>query len=423
MRRVRAEPRGVARPRVPRSAVVVRTVAAWIALGLVAGTGVAVAQTSDPPPIVVGLDADMSSVNDAVGLEIQRGAELAIEEINAAGGVLGRPLVLDVRDHRRNPARGEANVRAFAENPDLVAVLGGKQTPVILAELPTIHELGLPYLIPWAAGTILIDNGFDPNYVFRVSVRDELAGGVLVRHGLARGFRSFGLLLEQTGWGRSNEVALRDALAEAGLAPARIEWFNWGQDAFSSAIDRLVADGADVVVFVGNSSEGVPFARAMAARPPGERLPIVSHWGIVGDEFELRAAGAIDALDLVVLQTFSFFDPPFPDRAAAVLGRYVERYLGRDASTARPGDVVAPGAIAHTYDLVGMLAAAIERAGPTERAAVRDALETLPFHAGLLRDYDPPFAPGRHDALDASGFFLARWQGATIVPLDLNADP
>jgi len=369
--------------------------------------------TASAQPIVLGLNADMSTVSGSVGSAIQRGATLAIEELNAAGGVLGRTLELRVLDHRMNPARGEHNVRTFATDPDVVAILGGKHTTVVLGELETIHALGIPYLIPWAAGTPLIDHGFEPSYTFRVSVRDADAAGVLVAHAVQRGFEHLGLLLEQTGWGRSNEVALRAALAERGMPVARVEWFNWAQQEFAPALQRLTEAGADAIVVVINAPEGVSLLEQVLAMPPEQRLPLVSHWGIIGDEFEEQMAARIGEIDLSVLHTFSFFDAPFPDRAAAV----AERYLARFEPDGDLDHIVAAPAVAHAYDLVHLLAAAIERAGTTDRAAVRDALEQLGLHEGLVRDYNPPFTSERHDALGPADLRLGRFVDGVLLPL------
>ena len=184
----------------------------------------------DDNPIVIGLDADMSSGSAEAGESIRRGAVLAISEINTAGGVLGRPLQLVVKDHRGNPARGIDNLEELSQIENLVAVLGGLHTPVMLAELDTIHKHQLVSLVPWAAGTPIIDNGRDPSYVFRVSVRDEFAGGVLIDFVQRAGYTRPGLLLERTGWGRSNEKAIGDALRDRGLTSAGTKWFDWGID-------------------------------------------------------------------------------------------------------------------------------------------------------------------------------------------------
>ncbi len=369
---------------------------------------------ADPAPIRIGLNADMSSADAESGEAIRRGALVAMEEINAAGGVLGRPLALEVRDHRRNPARGVVNMREFAAQEEVVAVLGGKHTPVILAELEVVHEHGIPYLIPWAAGTQLVDNGHDPNFVFRVSVRDEYAGVFLVDHILERDFERVGLILEQTGWGRSNELALTLALREHGLSPARVEWFNWGERSFAPALARLEEAKADALVFVGNAPDGVSLIQAVLDLPESRRLPVISHWGIAGGDFAEPLGEALSGVDLVFLQTFSFFDPRFPDRADRVALLYQQLFPEADSIVA----IKAPTGVAHAYDLVHLLARAVAKAGSPDRSAVRDALESLDHYAGLVRDYAPPFTAERHDALDRGDFRMARFANGVIMPLN-----
>lgn len=365
-------------------------------------------------PILVGLDADMSSGAAEGGEAIRRGAILAIDEINGAGGVLGRPLKLEVRDHRGNPSRGVDNIRELSGMPGMVAVMGGVHTPVVLKELPLIHEKQLVFLVPWAAGTIVVDNKYDPNYVFRVSVRDQYAGKFLVDYSLAEGDEKLGLILEKTGWGRSNEAAIKSALGARGLKPVGVEWFGWGIEDLSSQIAALRDAGAERIILVANPREGGVAAANMAVMPKERQIPILSHWGITGGDFFADNKAALNKIDLEFLQTFSFFDPPVPDRGQHLLDLYKARF----PDVAGPEDIFSPVGTAHAYDLIHLLAKAIDKAGTTDRPAVRDAMESLPFHAGVMRDYAPPFAVGRHDALDATSFRIAHYgPGGAIRPV------
>ncbi len=122
-------------------------------------------------PILVGLNADMSSGSAQAGEAIKRGILIAMEEINQAGGVFGRKFKLTVKNHRGIPARGKSNMKKFAADPKVIAVIGGLHTPVVLAEKKTLFDSGkldIPYLIPWAAGTLVTHN----EWIFRLSVRD-----------------------------------------------------------------------------------------------------------------------------------------------------------------------------------------------------------------------------------------------------------
>jgi branched-chain amino acid transport system substrate-binding protein len=363
------------------------------------GTGYAVS------PIIIGLDADLKSGSARSGMAIKRGILLAVDQINDGGGMLGRPLALVARDHRGNPARGIANIEAFSETENLVAVVGGLHTPVALAELPAIHKSGLIYLSPWAAGTPVVSNGYSPNYVFRVSVRDEYAGPFLVRQALDAGYNRIGLLLEQTGWGRSNLTAITRALEKQGLEPLGVQWFLWGSRDLAPQVSVLKQAGAQAILFVGNSPEGAVLVSSMAGLPEEDRLPVISHWGITGGSFFERVENHLNRVDLKFLQTFSFLAPPYPERAKPLVSAYLKRWPG----TGSARGIFAPAGTAHAYDLIFLLKMAVEKVGTIESSKVRDALETLGAYRGLVRDYDPPFTPDNHDALDAGDFSLAKY--------------
>ena len=260
----------------------------------------------------------------------------------------------------------------------------------------------------------MVKNGYDPNFVFRVSVRDEFAGAFLVDKALKKGYRKIALALEKTGWGRSNEKAMKTALAAEGLEPAALAWFHWGARDMKEAVDNLTKANPDVILLVANTPEGLTIVKSMASRPKENRIPIISHWGVTGGDFFEQAKDVLGAIDLSILQTFSFLNPPFPERADKIIAAYVKRY--DDATDAN--DIFAPTGTAHAYDIIQILALAIEKVKTTNRQGVRDALENLTEYKGLVRNYSPPFSAEKHDALDASDFSLSRFDtNGVIVPL------
>ena len=366
-------------------------------------------------PIIVGMDADMSSGAAVSGEAIKRGAQIAIDEINARGGVLGSPLALMVMDHRGNPARGKDNIEELSEVDGVVAVVGGIHTPVALAQLDLIHQNELIYLSAWAAGTPVVDNGRDPNYVFRVSVRDQFAGEFLLTAAVERGHKSPCLLLEETGWGRSNERAFGAAAKKLSTSIVDLQWFNWGVADLSTHLRLFKERGCDVVMLVANPSEGAVAIQSMLSLDKAQRLPIISHWGITGGDFGAAVGQDFSEIDLVFLQTYSFIKPTHPERASELITTYIERFDG----VSNAEEIPAPVGTAHAYDLIHLLAMAMEQAGTTDRSKVREALENLPEYKGLIRDYSPAFTADRHDALDARDFSLARFsQNGAIIPVD-----
>lgn len=368
-------------------------------------------QRKFPDSLVIGLDADMSSAAAQSGLAIQRGIMLAIDQINQSGGLLEQPVELVVRDHRGNPDRGVDNIAEFAAMPDVLAVVGGLHTPVALRELKTIHDHKMIYLGPWAAGTPIVDNGYTPNYVFRVSVRDEYAGGFLVDRALERGLDKIGVLLERTGWGRSNQLAMQNALQARGSKPVRVEWFNIGEKNLSEQLQRLLDSGSECVLLVCNPLEGKVAIDAMAAREAADRIPIISHWGITGTNFFKMTEENLKLIDLSFLQTRSFLQP----KNVEGINRLYEAYTARFGDCQSWGDVRSAVGTVHAYEVTMMLAAAVKAANSDNRVEIRDALESLEKHDGAMREYDRPFEQGNHDALTEDDLILARFGEHGII--------
>ena len=373
-----------------------------ILLSVVLVFGRGFAQATEQQPVILGLDADMSAVAVEGGKAIKQGALLAIAEINERGGVLGRPLELKILDHRGNPARGIRNIKALAEQPNLLAILGGVHTPVALAELPTIHEREVIYLGPWAAGTAIVDNGYAPNYVYRLSVRDEEAAKVMLKHASQRGFKTVGLVLERTGWGRSNLASLQQYSQDYGITISHVSWVNWRQKTFHQEIQTQIRNTPDALITVVNAPEGVVIAEAVLQEQLN--IPIISHWGLAGGNFaSVLGSEKLQQLDLTILQTFSFHQKRQPEVAARVLQAYRDKF----DSQANPDSIRAVVGLAHAYDLVHLIALAANQADSLSAPAVASALENISDYSGLIKRYQQPFTSERHDALYAEDYFMA----------------
>ncbi len=370
-------------------------------------------------PILIGLDAEFRDRTSTSDEAIRLGIELAITDINRDGGLLdGRPLQLMALDNRSLPARGVENVHAFGATDDLVAYLCGKFSPVVLESLAAIHEIGLPLLDPWAAADRIVDNGHSPNYVFRLGLRDSWAMQVLIDDLARRGIRDIGLFVPNNGWGRSNEAAAKAYIASRpGLRLCATEWHNWGGE--TDLLNRylpLLDQGARGLVLVANELEGAVLVRNMASLPSSRRIPVVSHWGVTGGRFAELCGPALQAIDFKVVQTFSF---------ARLRNAEARRLAERSAQAygvTDPLEIPSALGIAQAYDLVRLLALAIERAGTPGRPAVRDALEALPPYEGVVRRYAPAFTADRHEALAPEDLLLTRFDArGRLLPASSEA--
>lgn len=366
-------------------------------------------------PVYVGLDAEFGHRTSTSAQAVQQGIEVAIDEINRAGGVLGgRKLALMTTDNRSITAVGLDNLRKLASQPDLVAVFGGKFSPIYIEALPLVHEIGIPLLNPWGSADGITDHAYRPSYTFRLSIRDSWVGPAFVRFAQERhAARRLGLIVPNTAWGRSNKAALEAAVAAApGMQLVGHRWYNWGDPSLLASYQALRDAGAQAIVLVANETEGSLLVREMAGLPASQRLPVISHWGITGGEFARLAGPALDEIDLSVVQSFSFVGARSP--AAQRVMAALQRGWGHES----PEKVPSPVGVAHAYDLMHLLARAIDKAGSTDRAAVRDALERLGPYDGLVQRYARPFTPTRHDALGPERIFFARYTARDeLIPL------
>lgn len=370
---------------------------------------------AQPGPVYVGLDAEFGHRTSTSAQAIQQGIEIAMAEINNAGGVLGgRKLSLVTTDNRSITAVGLDNLRKLASQPDLVAVFGGKFSPIYIEALPLVHQIGLPLLDPWGSADGITEHAYRPSYTFRLSIKDAWVGPAFVRFAQEQhGARKLGLLVPNTAWGRSNKAALEAAVAAApGMQLVGHRWYNWGDPSILASYQALREAGAQAIVLVANETEGSLLVREMAGLPAAQRLPVISHWGITGGEFARLAGPALDEVDLAVIQSYSFVGA----RSPAV--QRVLAALKRGWGYETPESVPSPVGVAHAYDLMHLLARAIDKAGSTDRAAVRDALEKLGPYDGLVQRYRQPFTATRHDALSADRIFFARYTARDeLIPL------
>ena len=115
-------------------------------------------------PIKIGLVAALSGPSAQSGEAITQGLTIAIDEINAAGGLLGRPLALVKRDDESSPPKGATAARELIYDEKVAAIFGGLDTPVSLAIVPIANKEHVPYMGVWAAGTPITRNGANPNF-------------------------------------------------------------------------------------------------------------------------------------------------------------------------------------------------------------------------------------------------------------------
>src|SRR6195952_3843632 len=355
------------------------------------------------------LIAAMSGQSAKSGEAIVRGLSLAIDEINAKGGLLGKKVELLVRDDESNPAKGVMAARELVQLEKVVAFFGGIDTPVSMAVVPFANQSKVPFIGVWAAGTPITRNGAAENYVFRVSAVDALVDVALVDYATKKyAAKKPGMILINNPWGESNEKGLKDALAAKKIASAGVEKFETGDVDVVPQLTRLKDAGADALFLVANVAPSAQVVKSLDRM--GWNVPIVSHWGPSGGRFTELAGPSAEKVHFI--QTFSFSGNTSP-KAAGVLDALKKKYPEIKSAA----DVTPAVGIANAYDAMHLTALAIAGAGSTDGPAIRENFYKIGRYDGLIKAYDKPFSTENQDALSPSDYIFTYFKGDEILPL------
>jgi branched-chain amino acid transport system substrate-binding protein len=386
-----------------------RTILSLPLAGLAASSlGARLASATEP--VKIGLVAALSGQSAKSGEGITRGLTVAIDEINARGGVLGgRMLELVRRDDESNPAKGQTAARELIDKEGCAVLFGGIDSPVSLAIVPLANSAKVPFMGVWAAATNITRNNANPNFVFRVSAVDVLVDKALIKYAMMRfNAKSPGLILVNNAWGESNFSGLTAAAEAAGIKLAGSEKFEDKDVDMTPQLQRLRAAGADSLILVGNAAPGAQVIKSL--QRSAWSVPVISHWGISGGRFPELAGSWAGKVHFV--QTYSFFGQQ-KEVGKKVLAALMAKY----PDIKGPGDVAPPVGVANAYDAMQLTALAIDKAGSTDGPAVRDGFLGIETYKGLIKDYAKPFSDGNHDALNENDYVMVRYNGEQIEPV------
>lgn len=385
-----------------------------LAAGLLSLIGVGLAPSWAAEPVYIAFDGAYGVKTNTAPKAIERGIQAAMEEINARGGVLGgRQLKLLTTDNQGLPARARDNYLDLAAKPGVVAVLAGKFSPVIMETVPEAQRMKVPLISVWGSADPITDHGHVPSYTFRLSLKDSWGvEAMLQRAAAVQKAQRVCAVLPNTSWGRSGHNIISSRAGRLGLTVVVTRWYNWGDKAFGETVAACRSNRAQVMILVANEVEAALIVREMAALPLGDRVPIVSHWGVTGGVMHELAGEALDKVDLQVIQTFTFVGNTRP-RA-----RQLAAWLMKEGGLTGVEQISSPVGSAQAYDMTHLLALAVEQARSTKGDDVRAALEKLRPFEGAMRRYAPAFTPERHDALGSPQvLFVKIERSGALTPL------
>jgi branched-chain amino acid transport system substrate-binding protein len=356
--------------------------------------------------IKIGYNGDMSASGSAdFGVSALSGARQAAEEINAAGGVLGRKLVIVARDDVGSPPKSIQNANELVDNEKVVAMLGGVNSGNMLAWLHIVQQKKVPTISPSATATEITNRySKEPaNYIFRVSMRDLDQITLLAAYAArATKNKKVAIIADTTGYGQQGAKDAAHVLGLYGITPVANEKFGPKDTDMSSQLNKIKAAGADtVIVYALADANG----HLMRSQEKINYFPVtLGSWANLSPPF-LRIAGPELAKKMIF--TASITEDSTPQSRALY-----------DAVMKKEGKLPTYVFAAHAYDSVKILAAAMTQAQSTEGEKVQQALDGLGKVDGVIKSYAPAFSKENHEALSYRDFRLVRWIDGKVVTVD-----
>jgi len=347
-----------------------------IAAAALAALGYSGLAGSQEGPILIGASIPITGNVSNFGQHSRWGAELAVSEANAKGGVLGRKIEIDFQDNRCNPAEAVKSVTQMLSEKKYVAIFDGLCSSAALAIMPLVERAGVPFVVANASATSIAErSGVGGNkWTFKVNPTDLSMLDALVswldKEGKAGNIAFLG---EDSDFGRAGSTGLETALRKRNLKLVSVDFFQKGNADFTPVFTKIKARKPALLSLYAVDAD---FQNA------------IRQWYNLGGGVPLTGRVLVDQVPKEIM------DSGFLDGTTSV-----QPY---DPSVDTPGNRafvetfrklhnVPPILVSfESYEAMKVLIDAIRRAGKADPAAVRDALATskVPSMLGTTIEFD-----------------------------------
>jgi branched-chain amino acid transport system substrate-binding protein len=323
-----------------------------IALGAVMVlSGVAQAQ------IKLGVAGPITGPNAAFGAQLKNGTEQAVEDINAAGGILGQKITVSVGDDVSDPKQGVSVANKFVGD-GVKFVVGHFNSGVTNPASDVYQENGILMVTPSATNPKITEKGMWN--VFRTCGRDDQQGAVAAEYIATKlKGKKIAVVHDKTTYGQGLADETKKAMNAKGVKEVLYEGVNTGEKDYSALVSKIKTSGADYVYWGGLHTEGGLIIRQM--RDQGVKAVMISGDGITSDEFATIGGPGVEG----TLMTF----PPDPRKrpeAKAVVAKFEAKKFNPEAYTL------------YSYAAVQVMAQAAEKAKSVDPKKVAEAM-----HSGM----------------------------------------
>ncbi len=317
-------------------------------------------------PIKLGHYGSLTGKDAAFGVATRKGVMLAIEEINAAGGVLGRPLAYLVEDIQSKQGESATAVKKLISRDKVVAVIGANASANSLEAAPVCQNAKIPMMAISSTNPRVTEVG---DYIFRICFIDPFQGAVLAKfaHTSLKAKRIALLTAVNSPYSVGLSAVLRQDFTARGGEVVAEQKYTEGEKDFRAQVTAVRAAKPDVVAVTGFYTEVALICRQ--ARALGINVPFIG-----GDGWEAPQLVELggEAVENTYYSTYFSAENDAPEVRA-----FVQKFK------ARWNNEIPEGVSALGYDAVYLIVAAIRKAGTTDSAPLRAAIAATKNFPGV----------------------------------------
>ena len=325
----------------------------------------------------------------------KKSMEMAIDAVNAAGGIDGRKLEAVIYDTEGDPTKAVMGISKLLNKDNVIAIIGPSTTPTTLAVMPFAEKAATP-LISCAAGN-KITLPVNP-WVFKTAQSDILAVRTIYEHMKTKDIRKIGILTVADAFGESGREQLEAQAGDFGLTIVQADKFGGNDTDMTAQLTKIKSAGPDAVICWGTNPG--PAVVSKNAQQLGLSIPIYQSHGVASPKFIELAGESAEGTLLPTGKILVHELLPDTDPQKAVLADYAKNYT---AAFKQP----VSGFGGYAYDAVHILAKALKGTGG-DKEKLRKNIETIKGHAGVSGVFS--FSPEEHNGLAPDAFVMVRIQ-------------
>jgi branched-chain amino acid transport system substrate-binding protein len=326
-----------------------------------------------PKPITIGVIGAMSGSSATLGNSQQQGVDLAIAEINASGGILGREVRVVYRDDEADPTKALTAAQELVDKEGIDFLIGTTNSTPAATVIPFLQENKIVSVTATATSNTIIDAAKFP-YAFRVFIPNGLQANSLVSNAKQHGYKKIALVADTSALGVDGLAAMVKYCDQYGIKPVVQLTYKSDDPDMSPVAEGLMSAGVDCALFWTLGADGAKIVKALERIGYIDKLDIYGYTGISMPNFsELAGPGANKCASLGVK------DWAVANSKSQLKGRFLVLYnkIVAKYGAYGPGKrSTNPATVAAAYDSAMLLKWAIETAGKTDADAVKAAIET-----------------------------------------------